>query len=377
MSFTTNYDVIIIGAGPSGSAAGKVLAEAGAKVLIAEKSILPRNKVCGGMITEKTYRLLKTRLNLLDIDTAIIDNASGFEMYNKLEILNSIRSDKHLYFCSRQVFDHYLALEARAAGCNLSDNAFVKCIDNHHLIINGTTVTFDYLIGADGVNSATRKHIAKSLNVKYLALGLQIEIPRHMVKGLFDIVLPRIYLGYIPYGWGWVFPKGDYLSIGIGGLSYRSKRLQHAFNNFLGDLGVLNILGVVKPLGALLPYGTYLETPATNNILLTGDAAGFVECLNGEGIYFALLSGILAAESIMGCGANKGVEYIKKCKSKIIPILRQSYLARNIFFPTPFISIAQNRFRHSSRYMESFMSLLSGDIDYISYFWKLLFGRKQ
>mgnify|MGYP003378781009 CR=1 FL=1 len=106
-----------------------------------------------------------------------------------------------------------------------------------------------------------------------------------------------VYFGVIPNGYGWVFPKKEGYTVGVGGPERNSLKMKEQLLLFLNTLGI--VTDSVKVKGAFIPYGSFPKRLASDHVLLVGDAAGFVDPVNGEGIYFAILSGQKAIQAIL------------------------------------------------------------------------------
>ena len=137
---------------------------------------------------------------------------------------------------------------------------------------------------------------------------------------------------------------------------------------FLEDLGVKDKINTEQIRGAFIPYKDFMNKPANENVFYTGDAAGFVEPVTGEGIYFAILSGILCARTILSNKKQKAKEYVKECNENIISHLKQASFYSRFLFEKPFNRIAMKKFKKSKKYMSLYMKILTGEIDYNTYF---------
>ena len=162
-----------------------------------------------------------------------------------------------------------------------------------------------FLIGADGAGSV----VARSFSLlpsktEANGIGLQSEIPYERVTEMPEEDRRRVHLdfGRVPNGYGWVFPKKEVLSVGIGGVFRGGEKvnLQPYFTGFLKDLKLIKEEKVERVMGHRLPC-FYNENSrlARENVLLVGDAAYLMDPLTGEGIYYAIRSGMLAAEAIL------------------------------------------------------------------------------
>lgn len=306
MSNENNFDVIIVGGGPAGSTAAYLLKQQSLDVLIIDKDKFPRMKLCGGLLTDKTLKILDEiygdTIQTL-IDKGVINYVSySYELRTKDEIWNAGHSAIPSVIVNRYIYDHYLLNRSLEAGAHILHQDRVTKVDisnNTVTTISGKTLKAKIIIGADGANSVVRKAMNKSIYdpqkwIKGLATGLEVTIPRANV-GL-DVSGPIIFFDIVPWGYGWVFPNKNNLVIGVGCLFSKKQNLSKALDSLLSTLQFKG--ENPKKQGHPIPYGNFLKRPANGNIILIGDAAGFVDPLMGEGIYYAHKSAKLAAESI-------------------------------------------------------------------------------
>lgn len=166
-----------------------------------------------------------------------------------------------------------------------------------------------------------------------LATGLEIFLPYERFAVRPDRI--GLHLGLVAWGYGWVFPRAHDVGVGICGLykrniTYKGGRRGGGFKALLADY--LRLLGVRGGLDAPLrshplPYGNFLERPAMGRVLLAGDAAGFIEPLLGEGVYYAMRSGEMAAKAALAHlhgGADPAGAYL----GLLGPVLRELRWAR-------------------------------------------------
>jgi geranylgeranyl reductase family protein len=365
-------DVLIVGAGAAGCAAGVLLARAGRDVLIVDKA-LPRDKLCGGLLTEKSVRLLRQRLALEIPAEVVAESSCGFEICDGRERLNVAQSRHLLRFVSRPRFDAFLVEAARRAGCRVEAKEF-QGLRGAAALVGGRALRYESLIGADGVFSSVGRAVGKVLPPGSLAVGLQVDVPRAGNPVLAGLRAARICFGYLRLGWGWAFPKGEQLSIGLGGMPGAKEDVAEAFRRLLEDCGVAGARGL-KIRGAKLPNSAFLRAPAAGNVWLCGDAAGFAEPLTGEGITFALHSGALCAESLLA-GGDCAARYNEACRREITPVFDQARWARALLFHEPWRGMAMRRFRRGTGAMQRFLRVLSGESDYKRFFIDSLLGRR-
>ena len=334
---------------------------------------LPRDKLCGVLLTDKTVRLLRQRLQL-ELPAALLEEVcDGFEIFDGREFLNAAPSRQPLRLVCRARFDAFLLEEARRAGCRVEAAEFQGLSDDA-AIVGGQALRYRSLVGADGVFSAVGQAVGKALPPQSLAVCLQVDLPRAASAALAGLHRARICFGYLRYGWGWAFPKGEGLCIGLGGLPGKKEDVVERFRRLLEDCGVAGSRSL-KIRGAKLPNGAFLRAPGAGDVLLCGDAAGFAEPLTGEGIPFALHSGALCAESLLA-GGDCAARYNEACRREITPVFSQARWARHLLFRRPFRSLAMRRFRSGTGAMRRFSRILSGESDYKGFFLDSLLGSR-
>ncbi len=335
-----HYDVIIVGAGPAGSTAGYLLSKFGFKVLLIEKFKLPRQKLCAGLITFKTYELIKRIFNLSDDDFNKLINFSSktFKLYYKDKLILSGESVRTFYFVERDKYDLFFVEKAKQQGAEVIDGECVvdfKPFLNEILTSSQERYKAKFIIGADGVNSIIRKKLPIFDFQKWrvdLAITMEVFVDDLSIRE------PCLYLGFIDSGYGWVFPNKDKNIVGLGGLIKNEKEIfVEKFKNFLRRLGFKS-LDKIK--AHLVPYGNFIERPIYRNTILIGDAAGFVDSLLGEGIFYAHRSGEIAAWSIYFHLKEKHsleYAYVRLLEKYLLPQLRYAKKARERFFRNIFM----------------------------------------
>ncbi|MBC7325957.1 MAG: hypothetical protein H5T99_11700, partial [Moorella sp. (in: Bacteria)] len=152
----------------------------------------------------------------------------------------------------------------------------------------------------------------------------------------------RVHLSYggIPAGYGWIFPKGDHLSVGIGSFTREVKGLKRYFADFCRGLKLQVPAGICYR-GAVIPAASgRAGTFHTARALLAGDAAGLVDPFSGEGIYYALRSGRLAAEAIAAVLNGRGglADYSARINRDIVATMGFAWrIARVVYALTPVV----------------------------------------
>jgi geranylgeranyl reductase family protein len=306
------YDVIIVGGGPAGSTAGYLLSRSGFKVLLIDKSTFPRHKLCGGCITDKTVKLLERVFGVTADDlkkNGVINfESSRYEIFRKDKLLSKRDSPAPFYFVERHRYDNFFLRKAQQAGTEVIEGERCTSLD-----ISGSKVTTStgrmfeakVIIGADGFNSTVRQSFTGFDQRKWnenLAVALEIFVNRSDVKKQIDC--PTLYFDFIEFGYAWIFPNKDRLTIGICGLNKINKKtIFRSFNNFLTAVGFRDLENL-KSYGYYVPYGNFLLKPVCKNALLLGDAAGFADPLLGEGVFFSQRSAELASQVIKDAFEN-------------------------------------------------------------------------
>ena len=291
------YDVVIIGAGPGGVAAAHNFINNGVSCILIDKQKFPRNKLCAGGITSKAFELMKS-LKLEEFDIRNVVVSEGASLYLEYEHIADIKAKGLTYLVDRFEFDDYLVNQYKQKGGKLLEGRKVVNIDMENNIIildGGEVIKFKYIIGADGAVGITKGLVDE--NIKANGFCLQIEIDRGQFN--YEGNNMSLYYGVIPQGYGWIFPKKKTLTVGFGGDYDKNLNYHEEFEKFLSKLGINYDKRNFR--GAMLPFGEYIKNPInkSKNLLLVGDAAGLVDPITGEGIYFAMLSGIKASNVIM------------------------------------------------------------------------------
>jgi menaquinone-9 beta-reductase len=362
---------VVIGGGPAGSAAAHIMSGTGMNVAVIDKAIFPRNKLCGGLLTERSQAVFKSIFGE-GWEPAIETVSDSIAFYYRDRFLNQLDSYRRIYFTSRPNYDTFLLDLAAKNGARIFQGRIVSSIDlqNRTIILaDGQKIQADFIIGADGVNSRVCKLIAGSRDRRRtLAFGLECEIPRDLLKR--SVQSPEIYLGIARWGYGWVFPKKNSVTVGLAGLLNSNSSLRSNFEQFLRQ--ICGFLPGIPYEGHHIPFGHYLNMPGRAATLLVGDAAGLVEPVTGEGIAFAMLSGRYAGEAVVKAAEqgdpNAALDFYLVGYRKITSLLKQAKWMRYLLFPEISQKLLVKALPHSQSIMKKYMDLIAGDIDYVDYF---------
>lgn len=306
------YDVVIVGAGPAGATAAKNLAEQGRSVLLLDKRKFPADKPCGGGLPTRVQRRFPYIHDYID-SISYASKTFSMSMQHSVDIS---RDTPLLATVIRKHFDHELVKLAQKKGAKLQTETTVTDlkIDAEQatvILADGTKISTKMVIGADGTHSkiAEKTKLKKSHQKICRCLVAEESMTQEQIEKYYT--KKRYIHLFIKAqgiaGYGWIFPKKEHVSIGIGefesALSSPEKRskLPEVFNAFIGDLKQRDMLPpsftITNLKGANLPIFP-LEKTYAKRVLLCGDAAGFINPITGEGIYYAMVSGVIAADVI-------------------------------------------------------------------------------
>lgn len=296
---TKDADVIIAGAGPAGSMAAYELARQGISVLILEKSQFPRYKVCGSGLTHKILREIPYDVSPVfetQIHTFVF--SSGFK-----EVFARTSAEPLIYCTMREKLDAFMLQKALAAGARVQFGE--KVLEVQQDAASASVITRSgifrsaLVIGADGASSA----VARSAGLReHMMPGLAWEAEVKADPDTVKTFSKTVFLdwGAFPGGYGWVFPKADHFSIGVGGPASLSKWMMPYYHNFLNYLDVASGMRMIETSSLKswpIPVRIKKSRFHHGRVLVTGDAGGLTDPLTGEGIYYAIRSGKLAAAS--------------------------------------------------------------------------------
>jgi geranylgeranyl reductase family protein len=292
-------DVAVVGAGPAGATAALVLARAGLDVVLLDRAALPRDKTCGGGVVARALESLPPGVDvpverrLGRVESRFVDAGLAVTVERDTALVHMAR---------RGPLDLALAEAALAAGAVLRAPCALERVGltpQHVELDTGRgPLRARFLIAADGATGPTARAAGwTELPVSVPALDAEVDGPPRLLARFTDRA--RFDLGVPPGGYGWIFPKADHLSVGVGVFTRTAarRRLRDELSRYLHavGLGEARVRGIR---GAPIPVRPRREV-ARGRVLLAGDAAGLADPLTGEGISFAILSGRLAAESLL------------------------------------------------------------------------------
>jgi geranylgeranyl reductase family protein len=347
------YDALVIGMGPAGAVAAYELSRAGLSVLALERQRHPRYKVCGGGLSARV-------LSFLDWDVASLTEhiVYGVEFSYRGEESFLIEASSPIAFMiMRDRFDQALLEKARAAGTRIHEGERATVFRHSP---EGVLVSTDrgryaatVVIGADGANSLVAQQLfpeRKGLRMPTLESEVMIGVDEASQYHDKRTVIIDVGTAY-----AWVFPKARQLSVGVAQIREKADSPKRTFERFMRQHRQLVHRPIPQPLGHPLPIFRNRRSRAAEessrlvngNVLLVGDAGHLVDPLFGEGIYYAVRSGQMAAQAVLGRFEDRGRSlhaYDEALEREIYPEFRiASRMAQVLYsFPRLCYRMAQN-----------------------------------
>jgi geranylgeranyl reductase family protein len=354
------YHVVIIGAGPAGSTAARHLAQSGLSVLLLEKAVMPRVKPCGGALTHRALTLLP-----LGVESFLQEHPQSWTFQGRTTPAVTIERDQpYCHIVERQHFDRFLAEAAGHAGAEVHDGEALQSLylENPRrvqLVTTADRYEADWVIAADGAPSLTAKLAGFPRPRQGAAIEAEVAVNAHEFAPYQGRV--EIHLGRYPWGYAWVIPRAGILNLGVGSFRPNSFALKEQFFAF-----VERIVGrrQVHPLGHTLPYRLSFEPPLRGRILFVGDAAGYMDALSAEGIYSALRSGLLAAQSIVDHEIRHTpiTAYPRRFYAEFWPSLKAAVKMGLLFYP--WVGFWSDFFARNQTLLDDYLDVASGRIPY-------------
>ncbi len=318
------YDVLVVGAGPSGAAAAYWLATRGRRVAVVERKHFPRDKTCGDGLTPRAVRQLH--------DIGLGDRLADFQRFDGLRSIGhgitlELAWPEHPdfppfgYVVRRAELDEMVAAQAVKAGATLWQGAeavapliqgglLAGAMVRHKETGETEPVRAKYVVVADGANSRFGRALGTARDRSY-PLGMAIR--GYFTSEFHDEPWIESHLDihdrdgqHLP-GYGWIFPVGDgTVNVGVGLLStfsgWKNINTSHLMEAFCETAparwGISPETATCAPTGGRLPTGGSVTPRVGPNFVVAGDAAGFVNPFNGEGISIAYETGRLAADAV-------------------------------------------------------------------------------
>ncbi len=332
------WDAIVVGAGPAGCAAAYDLAAAGRQVLLLDKASFPRPKACAGALTMKAVRALRYAITPVvrkSVAKAVLEGRSVPEA--------SISVSCSKPFCVmtiRAELDAYCLEQTCARGAVFRQITAITAItrqqDSVLLQLSGEVdpLAARLLIGADGVHSRVRALSGEGAAWFRRGFAVEANVPFHATQREFPLTFD---FAPMMAGYGWLFPRNDHVNVGL----YTTGDTAEVSADRLAPSNVCPAESKASTVdrsaltryilarcgtaehhritGQFLGLGAARYTPSATQVLLAGDAAGFVDPLTGEGIHGAIVSGQAAAAAALESlakGGDAGAIYRDRLRSQ-------------------------------------------------------------
>ncbi len=286
------WDAIVVGAGPAGCAAAYDLAVRGREVLLIDKADFPRQKACAGGLTIKAAKALRYSIESVvrqKVDRILIEREPG-------RTTTLAQRSPCCFMTVRQEFDDFCFRQTVSAGARFRRIRAINAIDQDFsdvvLSVDGEMLRARFVVGADGVHSRIRQLIGMGSGWFWRGFALEAIVP-HAGASAEDLAFD---FAPVREGYGWVFPKGDHLNIGLYSYADDEKIDRVRLSAYVRSRSATADADCI--IGQYAGFGAARHNPLPGRVFLAGDAGGFVDPLTGEGIYFAIASGQAAAAAI-------------------------------------------------------------------------------
>ena len=361
------YDLIIIGGGPSGSAAGRIAGKKGLKTLLIEKEIFPRYKPCGGALSEHAMSYLDFKIPESMIERDIF----GARVHFKGQVVEQHKDSRIAVLITRSILDNYLLEKAGETGIEIKmgEKVLEYQEKNNHVEVftDNDTYKAKFIIIAEGSQGKLKYQIRRRDRKDEYAIAVVAEIEADnesidkYIHNAIDLHFRRF-----KHGYGWIFPHDKYYSVGIAGFA---KDLPHPKKAMLDFLNENNFNKKYKLHSHIIPAGGIKRKITSSRVVLSGDSAGFVDSFLGEGIAYAIRSGQIAVEVISKIILNgDDLESLEKyqmiCRSEFIDNLNYSLTFVKLIHSCPSLFL---KIFTSNKAIEKYLEVPTMETSYKSY----------
>ena len=290
------YDIIVIGGGPAGSSAARKASSLGLKTLLIEKENFPRYKPCAGAVSDVALSYLDFRIP----SSMHEKEMRGVRIVYKGQNVVNYSPRRIGILVERKVFDDFLLKMAGKSGAKIIIGEKAVNFTDEEDKVRVTTAKGQYeahfLIIAEGAHGNLQYKVKEKPRKNEYAISLVTEIEEDddTINEHLDNII-EVHTGLLKMGFGWVFPHSGYYSVGIAGIAKYLNNPKIKMRKFLDSVGFRDRYSIKSH---LIPVGGIKRKLTTSRVVLTGDAAGFVDSFYGEGISYAIRSGQIASEII-------------------------------------------------------------------------------
>ncbi len=358
-------DVAIVGAGPAGCRAAWHLARAGARVAIFDGSH-PREKPCGGGVTGRALDLVRDSIDTSSIRAVTVDDITFAHRDRRAHVTlrDAAEATPQLAVTSRARFDGALLSAATGAGATLraervrdiSPDGKGWCISTRR-----DSTQASWVLGADGPNSLVRRRVGRPFDRADLSIATGF-----FVHGVGSRSV-AIAFEDNPPGYLWSFPRPDHLAVGVCAQADTTQpaTLLEAASAWIARnvSGPSALQRYSWPIPSLRLSSLERERPSGAGWMLLGDAGGMVDPITREGIFFALVSGEAAAESLLEQG-DPADRYAQRTRSLVYDELMRAARLKSRFFSPRFTALLLRALQESAAIRRIMADLVAGRQSY-------------
>jgi geranylgeranyl reductase family protein len=350
------FDAVVVGAGPAGAVAARDLARRGARVALLDGSH-PREKPCGGGVTGRALQLIGA-IHAEAPGQAI--DAVTFEAGGRsARVLLPDREALRVF--PRAAFDAALLRQAIDAGAThiwSRVHTVTRTGDVWQVAAGDATITAPWLLGADGPTGVVRKQVFRPFERRQLSIAAGSYIDGVDTREIVIAFTAR------PSGYLWSFPRAGHLAVGTCAQAHETTAAEmHAATDRWLD-GYAPAKGRARrryawPIPSLEARDVDAEQPAGDGWMLLGDAAGLVDPITREGIFFALQSADAAADAVLAAG-DAADTYQRHLRDSIYPELIRAARLKATFFRPNFTALLLRALAESAPIREIMIDLIAG-----------------
>jgi geranylgeranyl reductase family protein len=357
-----DFDVVVVGGGPSGASAAHRLSVGGASVAVVDGSH-PREKPCGGGVTARA--LERIGAGVADLPSGVPIDMARFAFGERAVTMRVRGADEppRLVVLPRREFDRWLLDRAAGAGAAVIGQrvtAIERAAQGWRVVTRDGEVRGRLLVGADGPGSLVRRRVSEPFAREDLSIAAGYFVAGSSSNRI-DIALESQ-----PPGYFWSFPRPDHLAVGACAQAdvSRPETLLAIADGWLNR----HAPGAPRkrygwPIPSLRVATLERQRPAGDGWLLVGDAAGLVDPITREGIFFALASGEEAAEAILE-GSDPAARYVQRLRDTIYAELVMAARIKARFYQPRFMALLLSALERSGRIRDIMADLIAGDQPY-------------